>query len=44
MVVARRSIMKTFKLIDLGRATKVTASSFIGVKAELVNPNLSYQG
>lgn len=36
--------MKTFKLVDLGRAVKVTASSFIGNKVELVNPNLAYQG
>lgn len=34
--------MKTFKLIDLGRAVKVTASTFVGKRPEVINPSLYY--
>lgn len=34
--------MKTYNLIDLGRVVKVTATSFIGNRPEVANPNLRY--
>lgn len=36
--------MQTFKLVNLGRAVKVTAASFIGTRPEVANPNLAYSG
>ncbi len=33
-----------FRIVDLGRATRVTKASFIGTVPEVSNPALSYQG
>lgn len=34
--------MKTYTLVDLGRAVTVTAASFIGTRVEVANPALRY--
>ncbi len=33
-----------FRIVDLGRATRVTKASFIGTVPEASNPALQYQG
>ncbi len=34
--------MTTFKILDMGRASAVTASTFVGIRPEMVNPALYY--